>query len=513
MFLFALLVLFSRVVSAGISHDEYQFIASSQVLVNQGLLPYVDYPFLHMPYQIPVNAAAILLCAYHLLAVRILNAVFFLASVMTVFFLVSRRFQTQPGWMRGLAGFLSSMLLLFDPTLTGMDGRALNHALPVLLSLLAFALFEAWTRGKRASLTLLGCGLLVGLAIGVRLSFAVLLAPFFVILLWVPRLQPFRKRVKNTAVFLAGAGAALLPAGLLVIAAPRNFYFGNYVYIRLNTIYRQEVLFQGSMTPLAKAQYFGETVLSHPASLILYAGLLLTAAYLAARLVRREGRESAVLLLAVLLSLALLAAGFAATPLWPQYFFAPMPFVLISAFSGLAMIPKALPRLLALGGIAAALILGFPWHQTARQLGVLAAPAQWVPVQAHEVAEQVQSIVGDGKVAALAPIYPLEAGLETYSPFIVGPFVWRTAPLLSQDGRRQYDLLSFHEIEAALNADPPAAILTGFETDYGFDANSFGQLEKPLLDYARKHHYQPARTWKPGFWPADITIWIKINEE
>jgi len=504
-----ILILFSRVISVGISHDEYQFVASSQVLVAQGQLPYVDYPFLHMPYQIPVNSIAVLLSNYHLFAIRGLNSFFDLTSILILFFLVTRLFKNQSRLFSYLAGAAAVILFLFDPALLNISGRALNHALAVMISLLAFLIFQQGVQKKQPAPFLFLCGVLVGLATGVRLSYAVLAFPLFLYILF---LAPFHlpyQRIKCTIAFFAGLFVALLPVGMLFFKAPMSFYFGNYIYIKLNTIYRQEVLYQYSMTLPAKVRYFFENILIHPAALAMYIGFVLTSLYMIMKMVKRKNEENQLLLLSVLLSVVLLAASFAPTPLWPQYFFAPVPFIILSVFYGLSAIKKSTYRYLVFIGITAAFLAGFPLKQTIRQTGIINEPGKWVPVQVHHFAEQVQMIAPPGKIVTLAPIYPLEAGFETYSPFIVGPFVWRTAPLLSAEGRAKYHLTSFHELETMLDAHPPSAILTGFEQDYGFDAYQFGSLEMPFLEYAKKHDYKPYKTWKPDFWPANITAWIK----
>ena len=509
LFSFVILILFSRVVSINISHDEYQFVASTQVFISQGQIPYLDYPFLHMPYQIVVNSIAVLFSDYHLFAIRSLNAFFFLVSILIVFFLVTHIYNSHSFILKYLAGTLSVMLFLFDPTLLGMDGRALNHAFPVLLSLLAYVTFQYWASNKQSVIPLLGCGFLIGLATGVRLSFAVLVIPFVIMLAFCPGLQPVTDLFKRISTFLVGLCLSLLPVGLLLINAPNEFFFGNYVYIKLNTIYRQEVLFQHSMTPVAKIQYFIANVLAHPGPIILYFGLLFSALYLFAKLIRRDSQNNGMLSLSVLTSLVLVGSGFAPTPLWPQYFFAPVPFLVIGLFTWIATIQKTNIKRLLFIGISAAAIIGFPFQLTGNQIDVLRNRSQWIPVQTHALAQQIHKTVNQGKVATLAPIYPLEAGLETYPSFIVGPFVWRTAPLLSAEGRANYQVTSFHELEGLLDADPPSAIITGLETDYGFDAYSFGLLEKPLIDYAVANGYEPYQKLKPDFWPTTITVWVK----
>ncbi len=280
LFVFVSLILFSRVVNAGISHDEYQFVASSQVLVSNGELPYLDYPFLHMPYQILLNSLAVLVSSYHLLTTRCLNAVFSLVSTLILFFLVDKLFEGRSPILRNFAGALAVLLFLFDPALISMDGRALNHAFPIMLSLIAFAIFQNGIAKEWPFSNILVCGLLVGLATGTRLSFAVLAVPFLLILLFYPHHQSVLKRIQSISTFLAGLFIAMLPIVFLIIKAPAQFYFGNYVYIRLNTVYRQEVMFQDSMTPIAKIAYFYGNILANPVSFLMYLGMVIISLYI-----------------------------------------------------------------------------------------------------------------------------------------------------------------------------------------------------------------------------------------
>ena len=73
-FAFLCILSYSRALNRGISHDEYQFIASGELLARHALLPYVDYPFLHMPYIAFANAIPAFF-SYKMLAVRIFNSI------------------------------------------------------------------------------------------------------------------------------------------------------------------------------------------------------------------------------------------------------------------------------------------------------------------------------------------------------------------------------------------------------------------------------------------------------
>jgi len=79
-----LALLVSRSMSAVISHDENQFIAAGQFLADHGLLPYVNYPYTHMPYGIVFYALAAGLTSYDYLAGRLLSSVVWLLCFLVI---------------------------------------------------------------------------------------------------------------------------------------------------------------------------------------------------------------------------------------------------------------------------------------------------------------------------------------------------------------------------------------------------------------------------------------------
>ena len=81
-----------------------------------------------------------------------------------------------------------------------------------------------------------------------------------------------------------------------------------------------------------------------------------------------------------------------------------------------------------------------------------------------------------GKVATLAPVYPLEGGLEVYPELATGPFAYRTADITAPELAKYYRMTSPTRIGALFDADPPAALLLGFDR----------ALEAPMLAYANR---------------------------
>ena len=78
-----------------LNHDEYQFVAGGELLAERGLLPYRDYPFLHMPYMVFANALVFRLTEVDFLAARLLTAACGLASAGLLFHFVFRLLRGQ----------------------------------------------------------------------------------------------------------------------------------------------------------------------------------------------------------------------------------------------------------------------------------------------------------------------------------------------------------------------------------------------------------------------------------
>ena len=139
-------------------------------------------------------------------------------------------------------------------------------------------------------------------------------------------------RVSGNAYLLQyGAGALLasLPALALAALAPRQFYYSNIVYIRLNTVYYEAILHRTGMDLASKLERLwfraaGPTD-SSPAVCVLL--LTVIAALLRARQ-RREKPDVARLTIAAM-AVTLWMTAFAPTPMLLQYMSAPLPFLLI----------------------------------------------------------------------------------------------------------------------------------------------------------------------------------------
>jgi hypothetical protein len=94
-------------------------------------------------------------------------------------------------------------------------------------------------------------------------------------------------------------------------------------------------------------------------------------------------------------------------------------------------------------------------------------PSAWVPLQAHALGGELRRRIGPASAArpilTLAPIYPLEAGIEVYEQYATAPFAMRVAPMVPEDDETPLHLLDEEDLRALLRERPPAAVVAGFE--------------------------------------------------
>jgi hypothetical protein len=96
------------------------------------------------------------------------------------------------------------------------------------------------------------------------------------------------------------------------------------------------------------------------------------------------------------------------------------------------------------------------------------------------VGVDIRDLLGAGsRVFTIAPIYPLEAGLQVYAPMATGVFAFRTGSLLDAGERQIQHIISKENLDAYLDADPPDGILVGFDQ----------LLEQPITQYAISRGY------------------------
>src|SRR5206468_258355 len=157
-----------------LSIDESQYIASA-VLTAKGLLPYRDYAYLQTPLQPFAFAPLQWLFAGHvLIAMRFTNALLGAATMMLIFGAARRM---GAGHRSALA---AAAMLATCEAFTWSAGVARNDMLPAMLMMLGlFAIAK-----RDSALRMFGCGVALGLAAGVKVSYAIPAATMFLAAVW-----------------------------------------------------------------------------------------------------------------------------------------------------------------------------------------------------------------------------------------------------------------------------------------------------------------------------------------
>jgi 4-amino-4-deoxy-L-arabinose transferase-like glycosyltransferase len=478
--------------SKPLSHDEHQFVASGVVLAREGLLPYRDYPHFHMPDLAFVYAALFTLTSHYLFAARLLSAVCACAMLALIGTWIYRH---QPGSssIRLIVAGGAVGLMLVSPLFAYTTGLAWNHDLATLLAVVAFLVLVHALRAEQRPGWMVVSGALVGLAAGTRLSMAALAIPFVVAVLLLPAANG-RTRLRLAASFGGGVALAMVPVAVLMALAPAQFVLGNLTYVELNTAFREQTGFAFAMSLPAKADYMARQVFDQPGNLLLAIGFVLFAMpRLRPRPIRGSIGSIGVWLACITLPF-ILAAALAPTPSFYQYFYAMVPFMVLGIAFGLqdaGWRPAAADtatRLIALSLAVAALYVTPHYMRL-----VTTRPADWPGVAVHSLGEEIGRATSQGRILTLAPMAALEGGRGIYPALTTGPFAWRVAGLLTAHERAQQGMIAEPELGPALDADPPAGVLVGFE----------GELETPLITFARERGYREVRL------SNGTTVWVR----
>jgi hypothetical protein len=540
LFLLAILLLLVGVnMRRGLNHDEYQFVASGQLIATAGLLPYQDFPYFHVPGLSLLYAVLFQFSSQLLLSARLFSVVCSWLLVVLLWVMAFVELRKERPTIRIGAAVGVTLLLIGSPLFVYTSGRAWNHDLPMLLTVAAFGLvvrrvdargtpgvettrLPAKTRssglqiaGVNVEPVVISAGILIGLAAATRLSFAFAFVAFVVALMVQPAAgwSIRRQRLLN---FILGALLGGMPAIFFLLWSPQPFLFGNLSYIGLNTQYYQSLATPPvSMTWAGKLTFLSGLLGREPANLLPILCLAAGALWLGWSTWRGFSGNSKAPLPSLhtwrwqlwgLLMVGMVGSALVATPSQAQYFYPLWPLsilgiiLLLGTVSRRAGFPQPLPLslLLLLAASVTALFLSRSPYWAG--LEIVFSPREWYPTKLHGRGQWLSTLVNAGgnqagAVLTVAPILPLEGGVAIYPALATGPFAWRVAPLLDADARRRYHLFTPDELKAQLTVTPPRALLVGLEND---DA----ELEQSLLDWAQPQGYVPIAM------PDEGTLWV-----
>jgi hypothetical protein len=384
---------------------------------------------------------------------------------------------------------------------TGMT--ATNNFLPLPFSFLGLALFILAARqADHWPGWIALAGACLSAAVVFKISALAFIPPVVIAAFCFPRSDSIRRRVTRMVLPLVVGGLiGGLPILIFLVSDPARFlahvvgyHLGPHAqyFAMPDTAEEHPVTSLSAKLLLANSIWLGGAV---AVSLVALVSLLLMTSRATVAVRAGPWHPLSGPLALVLGAFALAAAfSFLPTPSHPQYFAPP----LICLPLGLALLfarRDAGARMSARPGLVAAtvVVLAMIAPRLLLHLGTVFSPERWTVIRVHAdgvaISKQLATAGVRGKVATLSPVYPLEGGLAVYPELATGPFAYRTADITPPDVAVFYHMTSPTRVTALLDADPPAALLLGFEP----------VLEQPLLAYAQKNGYVPV----PDFAIAD----------
>jgi hypothetical protein len=476
-------LLFARSMSRFFDLDEQQFVAPGVLLLREGLRPYVDYPYFHLPYLACIYAGVLWLSPDLLLVARIVSVACATATAFLLF---------RCGWSR-LAGLDERRRWLFVGGLTATllccrlftyaSGWAWNHDAAVLAALACYLVHREGLHGNRAHLFLVS-GFLLGLATGIRLTVAPAVVPLAVsavLPLMGATAKSWAERLRNLVCFAAGGAVASLPALMLLWEAPNEFLFGNLTYPSLYGAFAQSAGGRATTVP-GKVWHFLQSMLTDPGNALI-AGIAL---FGLTRCVARWRRHSGNDLLLVALIAALWLGAMAPSQAQYQYNYVLFPFFVLAGFEviaadrGSAVAYERWQRIIGVGAVVTVLS-GVPrWYW-----GIIniASPRAWVPIEVHAAGAWVDSQLRQGvRIMTVDPLVALEGGRSVYPQFATGRFIFQVGPFMSAADRQLHHMPTGDALQFLLAREPPAAFL--------YDVRLEG-LVPDFVAYARSHEFRP----------------------
>ena len=480
-FVAAGVLVFAKSMAKEMNSDEHPFIATAVLWSRNGLLPYRDFHYNHLPTLLMIFGLLFKGTDHLLLAARGFNCVCAAAVVATLFYVAYQTFAPLGQRRRWLLSGAIALIVLTNPLFTLASGIAWNHDFPTLMTLWAFLAICRGTRnGGNAAWTAIA-GLLIALAFTSRLTFGPAAAA---LALWLAfgAQQPWRRRGGLLAAFLAGTLIASLPTIWIVAQAPYNALWGNLLFPRLNTAYHADDG-AGRITFFGKVGFLLLDLLQRPGNGL----LMIVAITLAVQMFRRSADGVAL----IVVTGALWLGCFFPTPLFRQYMYAPMPlFVLMLVVAWQSAPDRRRGENWTLAVAALSFAFGCYHYVSVYRLPM---PSQWSAIKIHNEGLAIRDGVGPGRILTFGPAIPMEGGLDIYNGLATGPYAYRVNAYLTDDDRRQLCLIDRDDLIAGFAANPPAAILTGFSKTLEVDLTSLAEANGFIPSRLRGGHV----LWRP----------------
>ena len=475
----------------GLSHDEHQHVAAGALFAREGLLPYRDFPYFHTPYLVFIYGLLFQATEHLLFVARLFSVASATASVALVGAVTAQIFRPRGSRVAWLATAGAVLLMLSAAVFTRHVGRAWNHEPALFFALAACVAQMAGLRRAHGGWIFAGA-LLLGFAIGMRITYAPLLAPFGLALLFLVKGGAGRKAA---LIGWSAAGLAVSLAGVAWLAslAPEQTWFANFEFAKVNVNYRFATGEPRTMTLPKKARFLYKEIIREDPGL--FAAFIVS--LIAAFSLRRSGRAPlpSELLFLLLCLPFLLVGSFAPSPLFGQYFYPFVFFLVLAGAHALAMVPEGShwfrpASMIAVAGVLLSVVRGVGAY---RHLPELTTPREWSPYELKKQSTPLRTLPPPGRILTLAPILALEAGRAIYPEFSTGAFAWRISPFVEPAKAARLKIPTTATLEALLESNPPAALLLGVEKNG----------EDEFFTYARQHGYRKVSLARGG------ELWVR----
>ena len=495
-FLLLLMAMLALGLSRGVNHDEIQHLAAGAVFGRHGLLPYHDFPWLHMPNLVLLYGILFRWCGRMLLSARLVSVAAGWLTAVLVWAIVRRECREKEAVLRWLLPAAAVMLLVSNPIFREAYWRTWNHAVATLF---AVAAVMAALRGGRGWGW---AGVFLGLAIGTRVSFAPLLAPLVAAAMLHTGSGEiiFTARLKRAGVFCGGTAAGLSPAIVLCAMAPAQFVFGVFTFnSKVNILFRQSYLDQ-RITLHAKLLFPFKVLLADKSNALLAALFAAMVIAAAVRVFKLQGELRCRLLLVLGLIPFALIGAVAASPSQQEYYYPVVPLMVLAIGMAAAGLSGGRARWIGAGLIPAAALVttAWSWHQYPG-LAVLRKPSKWTTGPIHDAGVELRQCVPAGRVLTLEPLEPLEGGLDIYPALVTGGIAWRCERFVSPEDRVKLEILGPDNFAASMERTPPSAVLT----------NPRSAMDQPLVDWAQTHGYAAHPVAAHGKLVDAAVIWVR----
>jgi len=493
LFGYVLLTTFDLSMQNAADHDDNPYIAAANLTQKDGLLPYKDYRFIHMPYFVFIYALIFRFTSSITLVIRIISFLSFNALLILVYSTIQKSLPGRNHIFKFLIGASAILFIICNPIVKYSYAR-FTFDIPLLLTILAFLLLTYIQESEKSFQKALLSGLLLGIAIGFRLHFVLFAIPFALSVLLFLNLS-ISYRLKLVFWFSAGIFAGLIPAIVLFATAPKEFIFD--VFHFHFKIDKQFLKHQNRVFTFTKRLSDLFLLIRQTwQTLILLLGVLMLAGIKIFRLAKDEVLNFR--LATILITLPFLIYLAVGKILIYQYLYPLVLFAILGIFYGLT----AFRKYANLGTLLlCSLALIMLWKGDRLQLEELKKPENWTALSRYECSRLVdEALTGQTKILTLSPAEILESdSIQIYKEFVSSPFLWRTSYLIPDNLRKQLNIISEKEIRSFLQENQPDAIFTGYEPEV---------LERSFIEFARENGYTELDI--PN--QRDLVLYIRNNK-